>query len=507
MPPMPLCRPIVSAGIALLGAGAIAVAPVTAPPGQVRTAGIDVTLTAVATVESCDPTVTALCRPSSAAQTPQEPQALAESAPSIFNIPANLFIALANVPYNFFNALGQGDVNLGDRPDSGFAFVNSRDGVDLNQTEVVGLTADLDFGGSWWVYHPFNVLGTDAADIARYQSLVNVLLPFPALSVGLGNILATVAASQLPMDVGCAGINTGGCDHPDQILSKMFNVGHIVELFSPGGYTFPEVENPVTCSSDGLCDIKDPDGETESWSEQNFRLNLGTPFQNFFDSLTETPDFSRIRLPSLTMIVNTITGFIRGLNTAFNPFVLGTQCGLCSALVPVPPGATRPGPTNPGTQIPGIPGSTEPATESTTAESTTAEKTTAEKTTAEKSALSRDEDGSGTEDPRRRSETEAPDLVRETAADAEKSSTGGIEATSPRADDVRRGHVDGSGDVASKNPGANDERTETPAKPRTGDGVKSDGAKRDDRVKSDGAERTDAKRDSDARPARDREAA
>lgn len=471
MPPMPLCRPIVSAGIALLGAGAIAVAPVTAPPGQVRTAGIDVTLTAVATVESCDPTVTALCRPSSAAQTPQEPQALAESAPSIFNIPANLFIALANVPYNFFNALGQGDVNLGDRPDSGFAFVNSRDGVDLNQTEVVGLTADLDFGGSWWVYHPFNVLGTDAADIARYQSLVNVLLPFPALSVGLGNILATVAASQLPMDVGCAGINTGGCDHPDQILSKMFNVGHIVDLFSPGGYTFPEVENPVTCSSDGLCDIKDPDGETESWSEQNFRLNLGTPFQNFFESLTETPDFSRIKLPSLTMIVNTITGFLRGLNTAFNPFVLGTQCGLCSAVTPVPPGVTRPGPTNPDTEIPGIPGTEELTTEPTTKRTTDAAASEA-----------------GGDDPARQQQSESPSrrltLTLGGATARKQPSTADIEATSPPTDDVRRGHVDDSGDVASKDPDddsgpteqARVERAEAPAKAREGDETKARGS-------------------------------
>lgn len=492
MLPMPMRRSFVSAGIALLGAGAIAVAPVAAPPAQVRAAGIDVTLTAAATVESCAPTATALCEPSSGARAPaQGPETGAATAPSIFNIPANLFIALANVPYNFFNALGQGDVNLGDRPDSGFAFVNSRDGVDLNQTEVVGLTADLEYGGSWWVYHPFNVLGTDAADIARYQSLVNVLLPFPALSVGLGNILATVAASQLPMDVGCTGLNTGGCDRPDQLLSKMFNLGHIVELFSPGGYTFPEVENPITCTTDGLCDIKDPDGETEPWSEQNSRLDIGAPFQNFFESLTETPDFSRIKLPSLTMIVNTITGFIRGLNTAFNPFVLGTQCGLCSALIPVPPGVTRPGPTNPGTEIPGIPGTEEPATEPATERS------------AETKAPSRDEDGT----------TSVADKAKSSAGEPEIS--GHTEVASPPTDDVRRGHVDDGGDVASEDSGDDDAgRAPVPAKPRPGDDTKSGDPKPDmksgDAKPGDGKshrKNAEDKQDSDKRHVREREAA
>ncbi|WNG86465.1 hypothetical protein C6A87_021880 [Mycobacterium sp. ITM-2016-00317] len=484
---MPLRRSFVSVGIALLGAGAIAVAPVAAPPAQVRAAGIDVTLTAAATVESCAPTATALCEPADGAHSPaQTAEVRAEAAPSIFNIPANLFIALANVPYNFFNALGQGDVNLGDRSDSGFAFVNSRDGVDLNQTEVVGLTADLEYGGSWWVYHPFNVLGTDAADIARYQSLVNVLLPFPALSVGLGNILATVAASQLPMDVGCTGLNTGGCDRPGQLLSKMFNLGHIVELFSPGGYTFPEVENPITCTTDGLCDIKDPDGETESWSKQNSRLDIGAPFQNFFESLTETPDFSRIKLPSLTMIVNTITGFIRGLNTAFNPFVLGTQCGLCSALIPVPPGATRPGPTNPGTEIPGMPGTEEPTTEPTI-------EPTIERS-AETKAPSRDEDVATSVADKAKSSTGEPEI------------SGDTEATSPPTDDVRRGHVDDSGDVASEDPGDDDAgRAPVPAKPRPGDGTKSGDPKPGDAKPH--RKNADGKPDSDKRHVREREAA
>ncbi|KMO73845.1 hypothetical protein BST22_06050 [Mycolicibacterium chubuense] len=359
---MPSVRPFVTAGVALVGASVIAVSPVTPTQPQIRTVGMDVALVAATTNDFCQGVSGTLCQTAGAEELTGAPAAAAAPSgapnlsPSLFNIPANLFIALANVPYNFFNALGQGDVNLGDLPDSGFSFTNSRDGIDLNQTGVVGLTADLEYGGSWWVYHPFNVLGTDSADIARYQSLVNVLLPFPALSVGLGNILATVAASQLPMNVGCTGTNVGGCDHPEQILSTMFDLRHIVALFSPGGYTFPAVKNPITCSSDGLCDIKDPDGEPEPWSEGTYALNLFDPFENFYNSLLETPDFSQIKLPTLQMIVGTITGLLRGLNTAFNPFVVGTQCGLCSLFVKVPPGETRPGPINPGAEIPGKPG-------------------------------------------------------------------------------------------------------------------------------------------------------
>ncbi|KWX67537.1 hypothetical protein [Mycobacterium sp. NAZ190054] len=429
---MPYFGSFVTAGVALVGAGAIVVAPVTPPTAQMRTVGMPVNLSAATTAEVCGDAAVALCGPSGSAQPATAGTAVA-AAPSIFNIPANLFIALANIPYNFFNALGQGDVNLGDLTDSQFSFVNSRNGIDLNQTGVVGLTADLEYGGSWWVYHPFNVLGTDPADIARYQALVNVLLPFPALSVGLGNILAAVAASQLPMNVGCTGTNVGACDRPDQILSTMFDLRHIVALFSPGGYTFPEVRNPITCSPDGLCDIKDPDGVTEPWSQQNSALNIFTPFQNFFDALTETPDFSQIRFPTLDMIVNTITNLIRGLNTAFNPFVLGTQCGLCSLFVPVPPGVTRPGSTNPDTRIQGVPG-----TENATTDDVTTESTDENEPGQTEAATS----------PRQRqlSRQESADEPK-AAVDSEESSTDDYDETSPPTDDVRRGHVDGSGDA------------------------------------------------------------
>src|SRR5438046_3820427 len=107
-------RPYVTAGVALVGASVIAVTPIAPPQPEARTANWDVSLAAAIT-----------------------------DTPNLFNISANLFIALANVPYNFLNALGAGDVNLGSEPNSGFSFQPSYDGVRLDQTEVVGLTSNL----------------------------------------------------------------------------------------------------------------------------------------------------------------------------------------------------------------------------------------------------------------------------------------------------------------------------------------------------------------------------
>jgi hypothetical protein len=277
------------------------------------------------------------------------PTAATTDTPNLFNISANLLIALANVPYNFLTALGAGNVNLGALPNSGFSFQPGVQGINLIQPagSVVGLTADLNYGGSWWVYSPTNVLGTDLADVPRYQALMNVLIPFPALSVPLGNILTSILASQLPMNVGCTGTGLGACNDPIAILSTMFDLQHIVDLFSPGGYTFPAVNNPITCSATGQCDVINPNGPATPWSGQNVALDLSAPFTSFYNSLNATPDFSAIHIPTLQMVVDTFVNFAAGLNTAFNPFVLGTQCGLCAPFVPNPGGLPVPGPLFP----------------------------------------------------------------------------------------------------------------------------------------------------------------
>ena len=337
-------RPYVTAGVALVGASVISASAVVAPGPESRQMRLDVDL--VAAVESCAKAEsTPLCSgvPGAQSATPFTPAA---DSTNMFNIPANLFIALANTPFNLFTALGDGNVQLGSEPDGGASFQPTYEGITLAQPagNVVGLGADLKYGGSWWVYSPTNSLGTDTADVPRYQALTNVLVPFPALSVPLGNILAAVAASQLPMNSGCTGTGPGACDDPNAILSKMFDLRHINALFSPQGYTFPTVKEGVSCSEDGQCYVKDPDGNELPWSGQNVKLDPSTPFTSSYDSLTETPDFSSIRPVTPEFATASVTSLGNGLNTAYNPFVLGTQCGICAPLVPNPDDEPVPGP-------------------------------------------------------------------------------------------------------------------------------------------------------------------
>ncbi len=343
-------RSYVTAGVALMGAGVISATPVT-PNLDLEMKSYDVGL--VAATQSCATgSTSALC--ATPAGIPSATTfATTTDSTNILNIPANLFIALANTPYNFFNALGEGDVALGSDPNGDFSFQPTYEGVTLTQPEgsVVGLGRNLRYTGNWWVYSQTNILGTDPADPSRYQALTNVLVPFPALSVPLGNMVAAIAASQLPMDTGCTGTGPGACDHPEAILSKMFDLRHVVALFSPDGYTYPETRAGITCSADGQCYVKDEDGPEVPWSGETVKLDATAPFTSFYNSLTKTPDFSEIKPVTPEFVAGSLTSLANGLNTDFNPFVLGTQCAVCAPFVPNPDNKPIPGPvfTDPDT--------------------------------------------------------------------------------------------------------------------------------------------------------------
>lgn len=337
-------RSYVAAGVALVGAGVISATPVTAPQPVSQRSGYDVDL--VAAVQSCtDAAAGPLCgtAPGVRSAVPFTP---ASDGSSIFNIPTNLFIALANTPFNFFNALGEGNVQLGSDPEGDFSFQPTYEGVTLTQPEgnVVGLGRQLRYTGNWWVYTQTNILGIDPADPARVQAITNVLVPFPALSVPLGNIFAAIGASQLPMSIGCTGTGPGACDDPAAILSKMFDIRHIAALFSPEGYTYPKTIAPITCSEDGQCFVKDTEGPEVPWSGQTVKLDPAAPFTAFYDSLTTTPDYSTIKPATPELVTGSLVSLGTGLNTDFNPFVLGTQCGICAPLVPNPNNEPIPGP-------------------------------------------------------------------------------------------------------------------------------------------------------------------
>lgn len=335
-------RTYVTAGVALVGAGVISATPI-ATPQQLRTASFEVGL--VAATQTCTTDASALCQEPAAPAAVTPITSTADST-NVFNIPANLFIALANTPYNFFTALGEGNVEYGSEPNSEFSFQPTFEGVTLTQPEgsVAGLGRNLRYTGSWWLYSQTNILGTDPADPSRYQAITNILVPFPALSVPLGNMFAAVAASQLPMDVGCTGTGVGSCDHPEAILSKMFDLRHVVDLFSPEGYTFPETRAGITCSEDGQCYVKDEDGPEVPWSGENVKLDASAPFTSFYNSLTKTPEAGDFKPVTPELVTGSLTSLANGVNTAFNPFVLGTQCTICAPFVPNPENKPVPGP-------------------------------------------------------------------------------------------------------------------------------------------------------------------
>lgn len=335
-------RNYVTAGVALVGAGLISATPI-ATPQQLRAATFEVELAAA--TQSCTTQAIALCTEPAAPSTTTPITSTTDST-NVLNIPANLLIALVNTPYNFFTALGEGNVEYGSEPDSGFSFQPTFEGVTLTQPEgsVAGLGRNLRYTGSWWLYSQTNILGTDPADPSRYQAITNVLIPFPALSVPLGNIFAAIAASQLPMDVNCTGTGVGACDDPGAILSNTFDLRHIVALFSPQGYTFPETRAGITCSEDGQCYVRDEEGPEVPWSGQNVKLDATAPFTSFYDSLTKTPQVDDIKLVTPELIIHSLASLANGLNTAFNPFVLGTQCTICAPFVPNPENEPVPGP-------------------------------------------------------------------------------------------------------------------------------------------------------------------
>ncbi|WP_111512127.1 hypothetical protein [Mycobacterium kyogaense] len=450
-------RSYVTAGVALMGAGVISATPVT-PNLDLQMKSYDVGL--VAATQSCAAgSASALC--ATPAGIPSATTfATTTDSTNILNIPANLFIALANTPYNFFNALGEGDVALGSDPNGDFSFQPTYEGVTLTQPEgsVVGLGRNLRYTGNWWVYSQTNILGTDPADPSRYQALTNVLVPFPALSVPLGNMVAAIAASQLPMDTGCTGTGPGACDHPEAILSKMFDLRHVVALFSPDGYTYPETRAGITCSADGQCYVKDEDGPEVPWSGQTVKLDATAPFTSFYNSLTKTPDFSEIKPVTPQFVAGSLTSLGNGLNTDFNPFVLGTQCAVCAPFVPNPENKPIPGPVF-----------TDPDA-STTTTLAAGEKTAAPETTTATKSVEKADD-TATETPAAADTTEAASDTTESTSTTSGGKHRKPTATSTTIKQVRDSintTVSKVTDSLTKKPKATETKTESKTESKTG---------------------------------------
>jgi hypothetical protein len=207
----------------------------------------------------------------------------------IGNIPANLILAIANAP----------------------------------AVEVAAIQAFTDitlYEGNWWVYTPTNILGWDPGDPTWLKNLVNMLLPFPALSVPLGNMLNIVMAAEDPMHEGCTGI-PGPCTDPLEFLRSQLRVP-IWQLIS--GYTFPE--NP----GGSVPDVP--------WAGTTVRLDLLAPITSVLDYLTSPPSGVVMPFDPLTA-VKAVADLIGALASTLNPFVPGSYllnpCGNgCGSFIP-----------------------------------------------------------------------------------------------------------------------------------------------------------------------------
>ena len=193
---------------------------------------------------------------------------------------------IANIPANLFNAIA---------------------GIPATEIQAVDRFADAMLEtGNWNVWSPTNVFGFDAVDRKRLKAIVDLLVPFPALSAVLGEQLSVWSQANLPMNAGCAAL-PGACPDPAAILSNMFQVS-VLQLIS--GYTFPEVVNPF-------------DGSHPEWSEQHVQLDP-------FESVTSVSDYllappTGAQTVSLEQALTTVAKFAQSLWVGFYPFVQNSE--------------------------------------------------------------------------------------------------------------------------------------------------------------------------------------
>jgi hypothetical protein len=276
-------------------------------------------------------------------------------AESLANVPLNLFYDLINIPAN-----------------------------ELYATQF--FTDNLFMAGPWFVVSPTNLWGVDPGDPTHFMSVTNFLVPFSALSGmdepetdfsgGLGQQLWGLAAAELPTSSGCDELAcaplepespiTGltGVDFYlwlDQILDGQEKFPLFDNWFDPqfndGSYYFnPAADantDPVSSVSTGVVNpfdgwstistsdllggqgipgTTDVDGYTTAmpWSGETYTFEPWVPFENFFNSLMETPSTSGLDGTGIdpiygdpTEIAQTFQAFLAGL-MMFDPFTPGS---------------------------------------------------------------------------------------------------------------------------------------------------------------------------------------
>jgi hypothetical protein len=267
---------------------------------------------------------------------------------SIFNIPVNLLYDIANIPYNEVQALNS-------------------------------VAGSLFFGGNWWVPSATNLWGIDPGDSTHVAMLTNLFAPFPDFNEGMGGLqyqLAGLLAAELPVSASCDAEGCAPMTPPDVItgstsidrtigflealtgqrefglfdnwfrvpLSDLIN-GYNFDATNPSGpayadpvFGFPSGgDNPFEGGTVG------PDNAMP-WDGHTFYLNLWQPFDNYWQSLLQTPptdgDISGtgIQIPTLPEFGQSLQSVAASLVVAFNPYTAGSPA--CPAMCDLPDGWT-----------------------------------------------------------------------------------------------------------------------------------------------------------------------
>ncbi|MDT5142305.1 MAG: hypothetical protein QOE52_1465 [Mycobacterium sp.] len=269
---------------------------------------------------------------------------------SIANIPVNLFDDILNIPYNEVQALGIGAGSLLDT-------------------------------GSWWVPGATNVWGIDTGDITHVAGVLAFAVPFPALTEGLGGLNYQVdglMAAELPSNASCDAATCAPIVPADEItgISGIDRTIGFLDSLNPqngfglfdnwfqvplqdllSGYTFtgPGVIDPSGPTTQGFgfpLPGSNPfeggtgAGDAYPWDGLTYTLNPLQPFENFYNSLLETPSTAGIggtgiEIPTFTDLLDNLQNGAAGLVIDFDPFTAGSP--VCPAACDVPESLTVPG--------------------------------------------------------------------------------------------------------------------------------------------------------------------
>jgi hypothetical protein len=292
-------RPYITAGIALVGASVIAVTPVT-------------------------PSLPSL---------PVEQPATRLLASSIANIPLNLVIMAANIPYYQSLAIQEYAYALGPAGATGgvpgWIPPGTQDGgVDPGPDGVRGTADDLYASGgtgSWYMQSIGNTWGWDNGNWPQLAAILHFFLPF-AFTLSLAEQLQIFAQAELPDG---SGVN---CEFQCADLW-----GYLVEgWLSPqvpltallSGTTFPTYQTNTMGqdSPTGIINVGPPGAEQVAiWSGEPAQLNPLAPLQALAANLTADPADNPIMLPDPATLIESVIKLSNGINyTGFNPFVQGS---------------------------------------------------------------------------------------------------------------------------------------------------------------------------------------